>query len=150
MRSGFILAFLFFVSIGASAQDAANTENVWRTLSKITYKKEYDETMGFKIDKPVFSEDIKALDGEMVTVKGFIIPTEGYKSHKEFILSAYPYSMCFFCGGAGPETVMEVLTSQPVQYTAESIVLKGKLVLNADDINHLMYALEDAVLVKEQ
>lgn len=130
------------------AQDAA-TENLWKTLSRITYKKEYDELMGFKIDKPVFSDPIKALDGKEVTVRGFIIPTEGYKSHTEFIFSAFPYSMCFFCGGAGPETVMEVVAAKPVKYTTEAITLQGTLRLNADDINRLMYALEDAEMIDD-
>lgn len=126
----------------------AKKENTWKTLAKITYIKEYDEIMGFKIDKPVFSDKVKELAEQEVTVKGYIIPVEGYKSHTEFIFSAYPYNMCFFCGGAGPETVMEVLSLEPVKYTAEQVVLKGKLVLNSDDINRLMYLLEDAVIVK--
>jgi len=133
----------------ADAAPATNKkENTWKTLAKITYVKEYDEIMGFKIDKPVFSDKVKELAEKEVTVKGYIIPVEGYKSHTEFIFSAYPYNMCFFCGGAGPETVMEVLSKEPVKYTAEQVVLKGKLVLNSDDINRLMYLLEDAVIVK--
>lgn len=132
----------------ASATATTKKENTWKTLAKITYVKEYDEIMGFKIDKPVFSDKVKELAEKEVTVKGYIIPVEGYKSHTEFIFSAYPYNMCFFCGGAGPETVMEVLSNDPVKYTAEQVVLKGKLVLNSDDINRLMYLLEDAVLVK--
>ncbi len=138
---------LFFLALAVSAPALAQSsggENLWRTLSRITYKKEYDELMGFKIDKPVFSEDIKKLEGKVVEVRGFIIPTEGYKSHHEFIFSAFPYSMCFFCGGAGPETVMEVVASKAVRYTAEAITLRGVMRLNADDINRLMYALEDA------
>ena len=132
----------------AEAATPSKKENTWKTLAKITYVKEYDEIMGFKIDKPVFSDKVKELAEKEVTVKGYIIPVEGYKSHTEFIFSAYPYNMCFFCGGAGPETVMEVLSLEPVKYTAEQVVLKGKLVLNSDDINRLMYLLEDAVLVK--
>jgi hypothetical protein len=124
------------------------TENLWKTLTKITYVKEYDEFLGFKIDRPVFSEEIKALDGKEVTVKGFIIPVEGYKGHTEFIFSAYPYSMCFFCGGAGPESVMEVQAIEAINYTAESIVLKGKLHLNSEDVNKLMFSLSDARMVK--
>lgn len=123
------------------------TENVWKTLSRITYRKEYDELMGFKIDKPVFSKQVHALEGTEITIKGYVIPVEGYKSHTEFIFSAFPYNMCFFCGGAGPETVMEVLASEPVKYSAEQVTLKGKIQLNADDINRLMYQLVDATLV---
>jgi len=146
-----MIFFLVMFSIPAlpvaEAQTGA-TESLWKTLAKITYKKEYDEFLGFKIDKPVFSEEIKALNGKEVTVKGFVIPVEGYKSHKEFIFSAFPYSMCFFCGGAGPESVMEVTASEPVEYSAESIVLKGKLKLNSDDVNKLMYSLTEARIVK--
>ena len=145
------LVFLIAASSVIAQEDPAVTstdENVWKTLSKITYKKEYDEFLGFKIDKPVFAEDVKNLEGKSIIVKGYIIPVEGYKSHSEFIFSAYPYNMCFFCGGAGPETVMEVEASEDVEYTAEQITLQGKLVLNADDVNRLMYLLVDASLVQ--
>lgn len=123
--------------------------NLWRTLAKITFRKEYDEMMGFKIDVPVFSDAIESLEGKEVTIKGYIIPVEGYKGHKEFILSAFPYNMCFFCGGAGPETVMEVVAQNAIEYTAEAVTIKGKLELNDNDINRLMYAMTDAVLVEE-
>ena len=105
--------------------------------------------MGFKVDVPVFADDVKKLDGQEITIKGYIIPIEGYKSHEEFVFSAFPYSMCFFCGGAGPETVMEVFASEAVKYTDDPVTLKGKLELNNDDINRLIYSLHDAVLVKE-
>ncbi len=147
-----VLLSLIVIIVGSlSAQNdtSVSDENVWKTLSKITYKKEYDEFLGFKIDKPVFADDVKALEGQEVTVRGYIIPTEGYKSNNEFIFSAYPYNMCFFCGGAGPETVMEVESVEDVEYTAEQVVLKGKLQLNTEDINRLMYLLTDARQVKE-
>ncbi len=141
-----LLLFSLF-SLSTIAQDS--NQNMWKTLAKITYTKEYDEFLGFKIDKPVFSEDIKAMEGKEVTIKGYIIPVEGYKSHTEFIFSAFPYNMCFFCGGAGPETVMEVVASEPVKYTTESVTLSGILRLNADDINTLMYKLEDAKMISQ-
>ena len=106
--------------------------------------------MGFKIDIPVFSAQVKALSEKEITVKGYIIPVEGYKSHKEFIFSAFPYNMCFFCGGAGPETVMEVEALEPVEYTAEQVTLTGKLTLNDSDINRLMYLIKDAKLTKTE
>lgn len=147
MIRSIIILLSFTVSFSCFGQ--STDTNLWKTLSKITYKKEYDEFLGFKIDKPVFADDIKDIEGSEVIVKGYIIPVEGYKSHNEFIFSAYPYNMCFFCGGAGPETVMEVESSEPIEYTAEQVVLKGKLQLNAEDINRLMYLLTDAVLVVE-
>ena len=123
-------------------------DNVWKTLSKITYKKEFDEFLGFKIDIPVFADAVKELNNKEIQVKGYIIPVEGYQSHTEFIFSAFPYNMCFFCGGAGPETVMEVEAVEVIEYTSEQVVLKGKLQLNDADINRLMYLLVDAKLVE--
>lgn len=132
-----------------SAQVDNPSKGTWKKLGKITFKKVYDELMGFKVDMPVFSDQIIELEGKEITIKGYIVPTEGYKSHKEFILSAFPYNMCFFCGGAGPETVMEVESLEGVEFSADPIILKGILRLNDKDINHLMYKLEEAVIVEQ-
>ena len=140
----FICLFGFISGVSLEAQDT----NVWKTLPKISYKKEYDEILGFKVDIPVFSEQIQELEGKEIVVKGYIIPVEGYKNHKEFIFSAFPYNMCFFCGGAGPETVMEVEALKEVAFTAEQIEIKGILRLNDEDINKLMYRLEEVQPVK--
>jgi len=139
-----LLLLLFFQSLAVG-----QSENMWKTLSKITYKKEYDELLGFKVDKPVFSAQVKKLDGKKITIRGYIIPVEGYKSHREFVFSAFPYNMCFFCGGAGPETVMEVYAAKPVEFTQEPITLEGVLKLNSEDINRLMYILEEAQQVED-
>lgn len=149
MKIFLIIISIFCVTIPSIAQSSGKDENVWKALSKISYKKEFDELMGFKIDKPVFSESVKAMENKEVTIKGYIIPVEGYKSHKEFIFSAFPYSMCFFCGGAGPETVMEVEAMEGVKYSADAVVLKGTLKLNDKDINRLMYKLVNAKLIKD-
>ena len=148
-----IIAILSFSILSISLLQAQDTKekkvNLWKTLSKITFKKQYDEMMGFKVDIPVFSKDIRSMEGKEVTVKGYVIPVEGYKSHKEFVFSAFPYNMCFFCGGAGPETVMEIVALEPVEYSADAITLRGKLQLNDSDINRLIYSLTDARVVKE-
>ena len=143
-----LLFTALFVLGTALTVTAQSTPSLWKTLAKITYKKEYDDLLGFKVDVPVFGDEVKNLEGEVVTVKGYVIPTEGYKSHTEFIFSAFPYSMCFFCGGAGPETVMEVYAKEPIKYTTDPIIIKGKLKLNDSDVNRLMYILEDVEYVQ--
>ena len=139
-----LTVLLLAISLNLQAQES---NKVWSTLAKITYKMQMDEIMGFNVDIPVFSDEVKALEGTEITIKGYIIPVEGYKSHREFVFSAFPYNMCFFCGGAGPETVMEVFATDPVKYSAKQVVLKGTLELNDTDINRLIYAITDAVLL---
>ncbi|MFZ4542972.1 MAG: hypothetical protein ACOYOA_02910 [Saprospiraceae bacterium] len=138
MKKLLLFCFVFSTVVLSAQADS------WKKLGKLTYKKQYDELMGFKVDVPVFGPEIKALEGKEISVKGYIIPTNGYKSHKEFVLSAFPYNMCFFCGGAGPETVMEIYSKEPIEYTTESIVIKGTLKLNDKDINRLMFSLVNA------
>lgn len=148
MKRAFLLSLALMIGSLAFSQSATPAASLWKSLSKITFKKQYDEMLGFKVDVPVFSEDIQKLNGKEVTISGYIIPVEGYKNHKEFVFSAFPYNMCFFCGGAGPETVMEVSAKEAVPYTAESITIKGKLHLNDSDINRLIYSMTDVVQVK--
>lgn len=142
------LLFLLGIVLAYASPAAAQSKNLWTTLGKVTFKKQYDEMLGFKVDVPVFGEEVRALAGKMVEVKGYIIPVEGYKNQKEFVFSAFPYSMCFFCGGAGPETVMEVYSKEPIKYTAEAIIIRGKLELNDSDVNRLMYILNGAELLR--
>lgn len=132
---------LLFLQFGLDAQQS---EGPWKALADVSYEQQYSEMLGFDIDVPVFGEKVRALEGEIITLTGYIVPLEGFGAHKEFIFSALPYNMCYFCGGAGPETVMEVFASEEVPYTAEAITLKGKLVLNRDDVNRLMYFLLEA------
>ncbi len=125
-------------------------QSTWKTLAKVTYKKQYDELMGFDVDVPVFSKEIKALDGKEIEIQGYIVPVEGYKEQGHFVFSAYPYSMCYFCGGAGPETVMEVYSEDKnMVFTSKAVTIKGILELNSGDINDLMYILQDAKLVSK-
>ena len=125
-------------------------EGPWKTLEKVTFKKKFDETLGLYVDQPVFSKEIKTLNKKEITIKGYIIPLEGYQEQNYFVFSKFPYNMCFFCGGAGPETVMEVETKKgkEIKYTSKLITIKGKLKLNGDNVDRLMYILEDAQLVK--
>ncbi len=149
-----ILSILFVALISTSIfaqNDTAKKEGmaVWKTLSKITFKMEKDEFMGFKVKVPVFSKEVLALDGKEITVRGYIIPVEGYKNHKTFVFSLYPYNMCYFCGGAGPETVMDVSAIEGIQYTADPVILKGRFELITGDINELFYSLSNAKLVSK-
>lgn len=140
-----ILVFLFF----SIAMQMGISQNMWQTLSKITFKQEMDELLGFKVDVPVFSKEIEAYDEKEIELQGYIIPVQGYKSHTEFVFSAFPYNMCFFCGGAGPETVAEIYSKEPIKYTAKQVKIKGILHLNNTDVNKLMYIVTDAELVEE-
>ncbi|MDR1156440.1 MAG: hypothetical protein LBL04_17185 [Bacteroidales bacterium] len=123
----------------------------WQTLADIkwipTYMAEYDDYYNM----PKFSKKVKALDGKEIIVKGFYVPVDA--TGTMFALSAYPSSMCFFCNGAGLESVIEVVPKKGESSlkhiaTDKYIQVKGKLKLNQKEADHLMYVLLETELVK--
>lgn len=142
MKKIFLIIACALIGFSVNAQTAKEkSKSTWKTLSKVTYKQKFDEMMGIDVNLPIFGKGILALAGKEIYVKGYMIPVDGYKEQKHFMFSAYPYSMCYFCGGAGPETVMEVYAKKGVKYTAQPIIIKGMLQLNSSDPNQLMYSL---------
>jgi hypothetical protein len=62
------------------------------------------------------------------------------------MLSSLPFSTCYFCGGAGPETVIEVETGEKIPFTIKPIQMEGILILNDQDPDHHIYRLISASL----
>ena len=114
----------------------------WKLLSEIDYTKTTDEYG--EIYVPKFSENVKKLEGQTITLPGYIIPFEGMFKPNHIIVSSLPIASCFFCGTGGPETVAEAHLDETVKYTAKLVEVTGVLHLNDTDTNQLMYILKDA------
>lgn len=112
-------------------------------LTDVSYSVKFDEQTQSAVMVPKYGNLLTAVDGQIVEIKGYIIPlnTEG----TEYILSAFPYSACFFCGNAGKESVVELaLSSGKARFKTDQIAtFKGKFVLNYGDYG-LNYLLENA------
>lgn len=69
---------------------------------------------------------------------------------KYLVLSKTPFNSCFFCGKAGPETVIIVgLEKEVPKYKIdEKIEVEGILVLNADDPFQFPFALIHSKIIK--
>ena len=120
----------------------------WDLLSTVEIEMSYDEFMEAEIEKPVFSDLLKNKEGTQVTLEGFIIPLQQDTEQDYFVLSRFPYQSCFFCGAAGPETVVEVYSDRGVSYTDERVRVTGTLKLNQDNPLHLFYLLEQCEVMK--
>ena len=116
----------------------------WSVLSDVSFKLEYYEQFGQEIEIPVFGERLKAQEGRSFTVSGYFVPAE--MEGNSIILSKLPYASCFFCGGAGIESVIEVqFADEHRRFDLDEIVtVRGTLVLNDDDFEHLIFILKDA------
>ncbi len=140
------IIILFILGSFNNSNLFAQTDNkIWKSLSKVSYKVEEDESGSLYV--PEFSGAAKQLEGRIVSVSGYIVPFDGMFKPQHIILSALPLSSCFFCGVGGPETVMEVFLKETIKYTESPVTVKGKLKLNATDYEKLMYVLEEAEYV---
>lgn len=116
-----------------------NSARLWQVLRLV----EYDAANPF--EQVRFPDELQALEGKTVSLKGFIIPLEEKSESRHFVLSYFPYASCFFCGGAGPESVVEVHAPKPIAFTEKPITLTGRLQLNRNDPEKLFFSLHEAV-----
>jgi hypothetical protein len=135
-----LLSSLFFSALGQSKAKIID----WKLLSQVEFKDHYFEEYEAWYLLPVFSENVQKLDGKKVIIKGYVIPMD--VEGGQYALSAYPFSACFFCGGAGPETVMSLqFKNTPPRYETDSYLnFTGTLKLNSTDFDQFNYILEDA------
>jgi hypothetical protein len=141
MRFTILIITILFAHFGFSQSTSSDN---WKALGQIEYEKSTDEYG--EIYVPKFGEDIKALEGKEIVLSGYIIPFEGMFEPNHLIISSVPVASCFFCGGAGPESVAEVDLKETVKYTAKKVTVRGKLKLNSTDVDQLMYIIEESTM----
>jgi len=115
----------------------------WQRLSHVSFEYDYIGHLQTLYAKPDFGKQVKELEGEKIEIKGYVIPIDIEK--KAYVLSAYPNRSCFFCGNAGPETVMELrFKSKHVSYKIDEVhIFRGKLQFGKT-VEELTYILEEA------
>ena len=123
----------------------------WKLLMGVKFEKKYDEKMAMDVELPIFSDTIKSLNGQKVEVEGFYIPVSETGDDNIVILSAFPFAQCFFCGKAGVESIVDILSPKkiPQMKLDSKIKFQGKLKLNRDNFDYLIYVLEEAELVEK-
>jgi hypothetical protein len=137
-----VFAFFLFASVATFGQ-----ELTWKILADVSWERKYNKEYDEHINYSKFGNIVKPFDKKEVTIKGYLLPVEVEGDY--IVISAFPYQSCFFCGGAGVESVMEVYLKKKKTVKAMQIRVKGKLELNATDVNHLVYLLKDAEIVEE-
>ena len=144
----FILSLtLVLAGISAFGQGKGDT---WTMFAKTKFEPKYYEKLGEYLFYPSFPEEVKALEGKEITIQGFYVPFAP-EDGTYIIISKYPMSQCFFCGGGGPESVAEVnFVKGPPKFQVDDLItVKGKLKLNTDDVDHVNFILTDASVVSK-
>lgn len=89
-----------------------------------------------------FSPDLDRLEGQRVSLAGFMVPLEAKAAQTRFLLTQTPQD-CEFCLEGGPESYVEV-HSEPLAYSMKPVVMEGTLVLLRSDPAGMYYRMLDA------
>ena len=121
----------------------------WEVFAETKFYWQYDKSIGMEVEIPVFSKELEELDGKEITLTGHYLPLD--LEGNRIVISKLPYASCFFCGGGvGQESVAEVEFSsvqRPFRLD-ELVTVKGRLKLNIDDYEHLVFIIEDAKTIQ--
>ncbi|WP_432673014.1 hypothetical protein [Flavobacterium sp. SM2513] len=163
MRKSFLITALLLCSLFASAKDIsivkkANTNWTkttfvatpidslnWKLLGMIKFIKKPDKEYG-EVMYPQVSALLKQKNGKKIAMSGFIIPID----NTTYALSKNVFASCFFCGQAGPETIMGIKFKgdTPKLKTDQYVTLVGTFRINENDVEDWIYHIEEATIVK--
>ena len=144
----FFIVFAFATSFFAFTPSNAPVKLTWEILRDVTFKKKWYAEESIYMLHPTFGPSVQKLKNQQVSITGYILPVD--LDANLYVLSAFPFSACFFCGGAGPETVMTLNFKKNSRKfkTDERLTLTGTLMLNADDIYKMNYILDGAEIAE--
>lgn len=117
----------------------------WEILADVSFVSDYSESFGIDILTATFGEMVRSLEGEEVILAGYMIPLDAMGT--SYVLSRNPNASCFFCGGAGPETVVSLQMKPEFikRYrTDDHLTFKGVLRLHESNERQMNYVLEAA------
>lgn len=138
---------IFLLIVGFTAISYGQATLSWKQLADVDFEMRYFKEQKQKFLVPIFGETPKAYEGKEVSISGYMLPLD----LKLYALSKFPYASCFFCGGAGAETIIELQFKPEAakRYKMDQwMTIKGTLRLNDSDVMHFNYILENTVVVK--
>lgn len=118
----------------------------WKQLGAIKFLKKKHKDYPEGVMFPLVNTTLKAKNKKRIAMSGFIVPID----NTTYALSKNVFASCFFCGQAGPETIMGIKFkgSTPKLKTDQYVTLEGNFRVNETDIEDWIYHIEDAVIVK--
>ena len=93
---------------------------LWDTLIKT--KIHVDEKKG--LYSATYPPEVKALDGKMVTITGFMLPVETTVKFKHFIL-AKRTPTCPYCPPGEPNEIIDIWLDKNTEYTENLLTITG-------------------------
>ena len=142
--------FLILIFLSITWTSRAQSFNAWNEFAKTKFEPKFDEKLSEYVFHPDFPASLVSLAGKEITIEGYYVPFAP-DDQDYIVISKFPMSQCFFCGGGGPESIAEVnFLKPPGRFQVDDLItVRGKLQLNADDLDHVNFILVQAVLLTD-
>lgn len=132
---------LLFITVSNSAYSQLKLS--WKDVIDV-----YAKEVSFSEKNPAIAikgqgKSLKDIEGKVISITGYFLDLD--PDGEWFMVSKNPFATCFFCGGAGPETVIELLKYKNVnkKFKTDDIVeVTGTLKMiaeNEDDVGFVLY-----------
>ena len=122
--------------------------NGWEIMDNASFKSVYVDEFEAETDLLLLTDDLKKRSGEHLTISGYYVPL---MDDDVMILSKFSFANCFFCGGAGLESVVQIELKDDIPYNLEmdqKIKVSGRIYFNDSDWDKLSFILKDATLME--
>lgn len=126
----------------------------WKVLGKtkvIDIDTKDKDGMDLVYQKPDFPREVKALDGQIIRIKGFMFPLDADEAQSQFLFGPFPLN-CPFQYHVSPALVIEahVAADFPIKFSYDPLIIEGKLELVPEDKDlSTFYRLKDVKLIKD-
>ncbi|AKA36257.1 hypothetical protein [Flagellimonas lutaonensis] len=121
----------------------AQSRLTWEDFADVNFEPVYNKKYDVHFLMPKFGEKIQSYRGKKISITGYFLDISG--TGEVFLVSQNPMASCFFCGAAGPETIIEVdFKEKPPFRTDQVVTVTGVLELNRNDVDHCNYILKEA------
>ncbi len=134
----------FLIAIG-SITILPPTTLTWKMLAEISFVKKPHKEYG-EVNYPVVNPKLKNLHKKKVSMEGFIVPID----NTNYALSKNVFASCFFCGKAGPETIvgLKFKAGNMKLKTDQYVTVEGTFRVNEANVDDWIYNMDDAVITK--
>lgn len=145
MKYIFVILLATFLHLSLDAQ----VKLTWEELEDVEFSDTFSDDFGDFTSLPAFGKTPVKYNNKEVYISGYMIPVDAENNY--YVLSRFTFNMCFFCGKAGPESVIQLKLAEGHRqfFLDERVTLKGNFRLNYDDMTQCYYLLLDAVEYKK-
>ena len=139
-----LFLFLFsLISVSAFSQKTIAWKDVMDIYAKEVRFSEKNPTLAIKGQ----GMSLKDIEGKKITITGYFLDLD--PDGEWFMVSKNPFATCFFCGGAGPETVIELLKYKNVKKkfkTDDIVTVTGTIKMIAENEDDVGFVIHNAIV----